>query len=427
MKPGAVRQDEEIIQGFCKRIRQDVIRDLEGDPGMEDEEVYRLIDDRIRDLSRRTGLNLADKIRIRYEVFNAIRRLDVLQEFIDDPGITEIMVNGMHPIFIEKNGRLINTGKTFDSKDRLTDIIRQIVSLANRTVNMASPIVDARLADGSRINVVLDPVALNGPILTIRRFAGVPLTGSRLIKEGSISEEALDLLRKLVRSRYNILVSGGTGAGKTTFLNILSEFIPSDERIITIEDSAELAIRGISNLVSLEARNTNSAGCNEISIRDLIKTALRMRPDRIIVGEVRGAESIDMLQAMNVGQDGSMSTIHANSAEDALIRLETMMLLHTGIPLSALKRQVASGIDIIVQLGRLRDGSRRVLEIREVTGCSQENVLTEQIYVFRETGETGGVVEGSLVRAGSIRNTDKLKRAGVDIGNGLQGVQVKQG
>ncbi|MBR5765374.1 MAG: CpaF family protein [Lachnospiraceae bacterium] len=407
-----MNSDRNILDA-SRKIRDEVRCDLEGRFDVTDNEVLTLIDERIRLKTRQHVMQLSEKLAIRKEVFNSIRRLDVLQELIDDPGITEIMVNGMHSIFIEKDGSLRDTGRAFDSADRLMDIIQQIVAGANRTVNAASPIVDARLDDGSRVNVVLSPVALNGPILTIRRFPKVPMSGKRLVDTGSVSREALEFLEMLVRAKYNILISGGTGAGKTTMLGVLSGAIPANERIITIEDSAELTIQGIDNLVSLEARNANIKGCDPISIRDLIKTALRMRPDRIIVGEVRGAESIDMLQAMNVGQDGSMSTIHANSAKDALSRLETMMLLNTDIPIYALRRQMASGIDFLVHLSRLRDGSRKVIEIREITGCSDNEIHSHNIYRFEETGEVKGKVQGGLVKAGDIENTDKLKRAGI--------------
>ena len=406
---------DEVAAAAGREIKKEVQRELEGRLDIDDEEVLRIIDEKIRLRSKQISLPLPDKLKIRKDVFNAMRRLDVLQELIDDPTITEIMVNGMQSIFIEREGRLIDTGRVFDSRDRLSDIIQQIVAGANRTVNMASPIVDARLKDGSRVNVVLDPVAVNGPILTIRRFPKVPIDGGKLIELGSVNREVLDFLHALVRARYNLLISGGTGAGKTTFLNVMSGYIPESERIITIEDSAELIIQGISNLVSLEARNANVEGCNEISIRDLIKTALRMRPDRIIVGEVRSGEAIDMLQAMNVGQDGSMSTIHANSAHDALSRLETMMMLHTEIPISALRRQMASGIDFIIHLGRLRDKSRRLLEIREITGFENGEILSNVIYRFEETGEVRGRIRGQLIQVNSITNMEKLKRAGIDI------------
>ncbi len=398
-----------------KEIRDEVRHELEGRFDVSDEQVLELIDEKIRLKNRHYAMSLSDKLAIRREVFNSIRRLDVLQELIDDPEVTEIMVNGMHSIFIEKDGALSDTGRKFDSPERLMDIIQQIASGANRTVNAASPIVDARLPDGSRVNVVLSPVAVNGPILTIRRFPKVPISGERLIETGSVSRDALEFLKMLVKAGYNLLISGGTGAGKTTCLNVLSGFIPRSERIITIEDSAELIIQGIDNLVSLEARNANTEGCNAITIRDLIRTALRMRPDRIIVGEVRGAESIDMLQAMNVGQDGSMSTIHANSASDALSRLETMMMLHTDIPVSALRRQMASGIDFIIHLGRLRDGSRRMLEIREIIGYEDNEICSRTIYRFEETGEVKGRVQGGLVRIDEMVHKDKLKRAGITV------------
>ena len=404
----------EVVALKAREIKKEVQRELEGRLDIDDEEVLKIIDEKIRLKNRQVTLLLPEKLSMRRDVFNAMRRLDVLQELIDDPTITEIMVNGTHSIFIERDGGLIDTGRSFDSKDRLSDIIQQIVAGANRTVNAASPIVDARLKDGSRVNVVLDPVAINGPILTIRRFPKVPIDGEKLISMGSVSREVLEVLGKLVRARYNILISGGTGAGKTTFLNVLSGYIPKTERIITIEDSAELIIQGIDNLVSLEARNANVEGCNAISIRDLIKTALRMRPDRIIVGEVRGSESIDMLQAMNVGQDGSMSTIHANSAKDALSRLETMMMLHTEIPLGALRRQMASGIDIIIQLGRLRDKSRRLLEIREITGYEDGEIRSQVLYGFEETGEARGRVIGELRRNEPLKHKEKLERAGID-------------
>ncbi|MCR4807210.1 MAG: CpaF family protein [Lachnospiraceae bacterium] len=404
---------EELISQKTGEIKKEVQRELEGRVDIDDNEVLRLIDDKIRIKNKQVSLLLSDKLNIRKDVFNAMRRMDVLQDLMDDGSVTEIMVNGMHSIFIEKEGALYDTGKSFDSKERLSDIIQQIVAGANRTVNAASPIVDARLKDGSRVNVVLEPIAVNGPILTIRRFPETPIDGRSLITLGSVSEEALDFLSRLVRARYNILISGGTGAGKTTFLNVLTGYIPSAERIITIEDSAELKIMGISNLVSLEARNSNVEGCNAITIRDLIKTSLRMRPDRIVVGEVRGSESIDMLQAMNVGQDGSMSTIHANSSADALSRLETMMMLHTEIPISALRRQMASGIDIIVHLSRLRDKSRRLMEIREVTGFKDGEIETSPIYVFEEKEERKGRILGDLKRVNDLIHTDKLKRAGI--------------
>ena len=384
-------------------------------PGINDEAVLELIDDAIRDRSRKQRLSIQDKLEIRKEIFNSIRRLDVLQSFMDDESITEIMVNGTHIIFIEKGGKLYDSGKAFASKERLEDIIQQIVAGANRTVNTASPIVDARLPDGARVNVVLEPVAVNGPILTIRRFPKVPISDARLIEMGSVTKEVLDFMSKLVEAKYNIIISGGTGSGKTTFLNILSGYIPKTERIITVEDSAELQIRGISNLVRLETRNANIEGVKPITIRDLIKASLRMRPDRLIVGEVRGEEAIDMLQSMNVGMDGSLSTIHANSAKDAISRLTAMMLMSTDVPIAAIKSQMASGIDIIVQLGRLRDKSRHLLEVIEVMGYDGENILTQPLYQFREEGESDGKVTGSLVKEHELFHREKLYRAGLSL------------
>ncbi|MCR5107136.1 MAG: CpaF family protein [Lachnospiraceae bacterium] len=374
-----------------------------------------MIDQNIQKECRNIHISLRDKLTLRRDIFNSIRRLDVLEDFIEDEDVTEIMVNGVHSIFYEKNGCISDSGRRFSSKERLEDIIQQIVADANRTVNTASPIVDARLKDGSRVNVVLPPVAINGPILTIRRFPRDPVDDKKLLRYGAVNEEILGFVRKLVEAKYNILISGGTGAGKTTFLNVLSEYIPKTERVITIEDSAELQIRGIENLVRLEARSANVEGCREISIRDLIKASLRMRPDRIIVGEVRGEEAIDMLQAFNVGQDGSLSTIHANSAKDALSRLETMMLMSSDIPVQAIRKQMASGIDIIVQLGRLRDKSRRLLEILEVDGIRDNDISTRRLFSFREESESNGRVKGGFIKENELIHRDKLCRAGIDI------------
>lgn len=346
----------------------------------------------------------SQKRQIRNAVFYSIRGLDVLEEFISDDSITEIMVNGENNIFYEKDGRLLYSGKSFDSRQQLIDIIQKIVSEANRTVNMSSPIVDARLPDGSRVNAVLSPVSVDGPTLTIRRFPTEPLTAQKLISMGAVSEEIMLFLQKLVYSGYNLLISGCTGSGKTTFLNIMTSYIPKDERIITIEDSAELKIQGIKNLVRLEARNSNVDGCSEITIRDLIKTALRMRPDRVIIGESRGAEAIDMIQAFSVGQDGSMSTIHANNAEDAVYRLEMLMMLGgIDMPLNAIRRQIAMGVDIIIHLGRLKDKSRKLLEIREVVGIENGNITTALLYQYDG---------GSFVKRDELKNRYKLEKAG---------------
>ncbi|MBO4904128.1 MAG: CpaF family protein [Lachnospiraceae bacterium] len=377
-----------------------------------DDEVTRTIRQCIMDCYNARSLSPRQRSVMCHELFNRIRRLDVLQDLLDDDTITEIMVNGTDEIFIERQGRLLPSGVRFESKERLSDIIGKIAAGVNRTINLSSPILDARLADGSRVNAVLDPVAINGPSLTIRRFPSRPIDAQALIAMNSITEEALEFLQKLVISGYNILISGSTGCGKTTFLNIMSSFIPADTRVITIEDSAELRIMGIRNLVRMETRSATASGCSEISIRDLIRTSLRMRPDRIIVGEVRGEEAIDMLQAFNVGQDGSLSTIHANSAADAISRLETMVMLSTNIPVEALRRQIASGVDIIVHLGRLRDKSRHVLEIIETGSSPGGGINTRTLFRFEEQGEEGGHIRGTLEKCGELMSTDKLFRAG---------------
>jgi len=343
--------------------------------------------------------------------------LDVLQQLVDDPNVTEIMINGKDQIFIEKSGKLQKYEIQFESTEKLEDVIQQIVAKCNRVVNEASPIVDARLDNGARVNVVLDPIALNGPIVTIRRFPDHPITMEQLIKFESISPFLSAYLSCLVQAGYNIFVSGGTGSGKTTFLNALSDSIPNDERIITVEDNAELQILHIPNLVRLESRNANVEGCREITIRDLIRSSLRMRPDRIIVGEVRGSEAIDMIQAMNTGHDGSMSTGHANSSADMLSRLETMILMGMDLPLAAIRRQLASGIDIIVQLGRLRDKSRKILEVCEITGKISKDtgeVEIRPLYVFTETEQKeNGKVKGEWRKANELQNMAKLKAAGI--------------
>jgi pilus assembly protein CpaF len=323
------------------------------------------------------------------------------------------MVNGSDYIFIEKEGRIYPYDKCFESQQKLEDIVQQMVSQSNRIINEANPIVDARLSDGSRVNIVIPPVSLDGPVITIRKFPEKPMTMNQLIQVNSISEEAATFLKQLVIAGYNIFISGGTGSGKTTFLNVLSNFIPQDERIITIEDSAELQIRDIPNLVRLEVRNANTEGSNEITIRDLIKTALRMRPDRIIVGEVRDASAMDMLQALNTGHDGSLSTGHANSPRDMLSRLESLVLMGAELPLLAIRKQIASALDIIVHLGRLRDKSRRVLSIVEVLDCKEGEIQMNPLFAFEETGEEDGKILGELKRENDLVKKDKLYRAGI--------------
>lgn len=378
-----------------------------------EEELQEIILNVIEEAAEVEFLPLSEKIRVSRELFNAFRRLDILQDLIEDDSITEIMVNGTSDIFYEKGGKLYRTDRRFISEERLYDVIQQIVGETNRYVNESSPIVDARLKDGSRVNVVLKPVAVNGPIMTIRKFPAEAITMEQLVRMGSLTEEAADFISCLVKSKYNIFVSGGTGAGKTTFLNAMSDFIPKDERIITIEDNAELQIRGVKNLVRLEARGENLEGGGAVTIRDLIRSALRMRPDRIIVGEVRGKETVDMISsAMLNGHSGSMSTGHANNPSDMLHRLETMMMMGIDLPLQAIQRQIASALDIIIHLGRLRDRSRRVIQIAEVLDCSEGRILTETLYEFREEGMKDEKIEGCLVKVGSITNRDKLVAAG---------------
>ena len=366
----------------------------------------------MREAESREYLPLNVKTALGRELFNAFRKLDLLEEFLEDDEITEVMINGTQNIFYEKKGRIFQSDKRFLSKEKLEDVIQQIVAGANRLVNEASPIVDARLADGSRVNVVLAPIALNGPIVTIRKFPTESITMKQLIAWNSISEEVAEFLALLVEAGYNIFISGGTGSGKTTFLNALSQYIPKDERIITIEDNAELRILDVPNLVSLEARNANVEGTGEVTIRQLIKSALRMRPDRIIVGEVRSAEAIDMLQALNTGHDGSLSTGHANSPEDMLSRLETMVLMGMELPLTAIRRQIASGIDVIVHLGRLRDKSRKLLEVSEVMDYREGEIHLQTVYRYEETGEENGKIQGVWEKKGELKHTGKLLAAG---------------
>ena len=391
-----------------ERLYDRVIEKMDMTCDMEDEELQELIHEVLEEASKEEFIPLQEKIRISKELFNAFRKLDILQELIEDDEITEIMINGTDHIFLEKAGRIFESDRRFVSVAKLEDVIQQIAAGANRYVNEASPIVDARLEDGSRVNVVLRPVALNGPIMTIRKFPKEAVTMKQLIDWGSISQEAVNFLKILVESKYNIFVSGGTGSGKTTFLNALSDYIPKDERIITIEDNAELQIKGVSNLVRLEARNANLEGEGAVTIRDLIKSALRMRPDRIIVGEVRGDETVDMISsAMLNGHSGSMSTGHANNPMDMLHRLETMMLMGIELPLIAIQQQIASALDVIIHLGRLRDKSRKVLEITEVCGYEKNEIITRTLFRREEDLE--------LVQVSELLNREKLARAGVEI------------
>ena len=402
-----------------KEIRELLLKEMDLSRDISDEEMYELIDIQLLKQCKELFLTVKEKKILRKELFHSVRKLDVLQQLVDDPNVTEIMINGKDQIFIEKSGKLQKYEIQFESTEKLEDVIQQIVAKCNRVVNEASPIVDARLDNGARVNVVLDPIALNGPIVTIRRFPDHPITMEQLIKFESISPFLSAYLSCLVQAGYNIFVSGGTGSGKTTFLNALSDSIPNDERIITVEDNAELQILHIPNLVRLESRNANVEGCREITIRDLIRSSLRMRPDRIIVGEVRGSEAIDMIQAMNTGHDGSMSTGHANSSADMLSRLETMILMGMDLPLAAIRRQLASGIDIIVQLGRLRDKSRKVLEICEVTGQISKDtgeIEIRPLFVFTETEQKEyEKVRGEWKKENELQNIAKLKAAGISL------------
>lgn len=396
----------------AEQLHARILDELDLSKEVEDEELTRIIYRVLREAESREYLPLNVKTALGRELFNAFRKLDLLEEFLEDDEITEVMINGTQNIFYEKKGRIFQSDKRFLSKEKLEDVIQQIVAGANRLVNEASPIVDARLADGSRVNVVLAPIALNGPIVTIRKFPTESITMKQLIAWNSISEEVAEFLALLVESGYNIFISGGTGSGKTTFLNALSQYIPKDERIITIEDNAELRILDVPNLVSLEARNANVEGTGEVTIRQLIKSALRMRPDRIIVGEVRSAEAIDMLQALNTGHDGSLSTGHANSPEDMLSRLETMVLMGMELPLTAIRRQIASGIDVIVHLGRLRDKSRKLLEVSEVMDYREGEIHLQTVYRYEETGEEHGKIQGVWEKKGELKHTGKLLAAG---------------
>lgn len=389
-----------------------ILEELDMSREIEDEELTGLIHRILQEACAQEYIPLPRKAALGRELFNAFRKLDLLQEFLEDEDITEIMINGTQNIFYEKAGQIYESQKRFASREKLEDVVQQIAAGSNRIVNEALPIVDARLADGSRVNVVLAPIALNGPIVTIRKFPKEAVTMPQLIEWQSVSREIVEFLTLLVTAGYNIFISGGTGSGKTTFLNALSQYIPKDERIITIEDNAELRILEVPNLVTLEARNANIEGTGEVTIRDLIKTALRMRPDRIIVGEVRQAEAIDMLQALNTGHDGSLSTGHANSPQDMLSRLETMVLMGMELPLAAIQRQIASGIDIIVHLGRLRDKSRKVLEITEVADYRGGEIILNPLYMYEETGEKNGRIQGNWKKVQKLIHTEKLLAAG---------------
>lgn len=397
-----------------QQLKQRVLEKVSMRGELSDEELTDIINKEILDYKSENFLTIQEKITLGKELFNSLRKLDILQDLLEDEDVTEIMINGASHIFVEKKGTLIRYPSSFESESRLKEVIQTIVSKSNRIVNESVPIVDSRLEDGSRINIVLPPVALNGPILTIRKFSREPMTMENLIGYGALTEEISEFLHVLVEAKYNIFISGGTGSGKTTFLNALSNFIPKDERIITIEDSAELQLHSIPNLVRLECRNANLEGKNEITIRDLIKSSLRMRPDRIIVGEIRDSAAIDLLSAYNTGHDGSLSTGHANSVKDMLSRLETLVLQGVEMPVQAIRRQIASAIDIIVHLGRMRDKSRKVLEISEVLDVVGDEIIINPIYQFQLNEKCDESSIGKLVRTkNKLIQTEKLRRAGL--------------
>lgn len=400
----------EQFQNLKQQLQETVRQRMDMSSELSDAQIEEIIDSVIMEKSREVYMSAVTKLTLRQELFNAIRRLDLLQELIDDKTVTEIMVNGADAIFYERDGRIYTWDRHFESREKLEDVIQQIVSRSNRQVNESIPIVDARLKDGSRVNVVLDPVALNGPILTIRKFPEEAITMEDLIRWESISQEAAEYLKVLVKAGYNIFISGATSTGKTTFLNVLADYIPKTERVITIEDSAELQIHGIENLVRMEVRQADGDGVSNVTLRDLIRTSLRMRPDRIIVGEVRGEEALDMIQSMNTGHDGSLSTGHANSPQDMLSRLETMALFASDIPIQAIRKQIASSIDIIVQLERLRDRSRRVTAITEVLDCTEDAYILNPIFEFHEQDNL--VMESSSYGDIPERVVGQLERTG---------------
>ncbi len=406
-------EKSEIVEKIRKKILEATNFAVMSETDLEDA-ILQMLEEMFQDIY----IPMEEKADITDQVYSAIRGLGILDSIIHDDTITEVMINGPDHVFIEQNGRVRRISDTFENEQKLEDIIQRVVGMAGREVNQANPIVDTRLPDGSRVNVVLPPISLNGAIVTIRKFSKEPMTIAKLIEYGSITQEIADVLEILVKAKYNIFICGGTGSGKTTFLNAVSHFIPKDERIITIEDSAELQIEGLDNLVSLETRNANTAGVGAVTIRDLIRSSLRMRPERIIVGEVRGAEALDMLQAMNTGHDGSLSTGHANSTKDMLSRLETMVLTGAeGLPLDAVRQQIASAIDIIIHLSRLRDRSRKTMEITEVTGYENGQIQLNPLYVFEEDeNSTLERVSGSLKRTKNpLVNQLKLRIAGINL------------
>ena len=405
------RWSEEIFE----KLRSDIMAALDLSREQNDEEIYRFIETEVEEYSQNNLLTLKEREQLEHLLFNSLRKYDAIQELLEDADVTEIMINGASHIFYEKKGKLFQAQAHFSSEQKLSDVIQQMAGNSNRMVNEASPIVDTRLADGSRVNIVLSPISIDGAAVSIRKFPKTPILMEDLIRIGSITEEAAAFLKVLVAAGYNIFISGGTGSGKTTFLNALSQYIPREERIITIEDSAELRLVDKPNLVRLETRNQMFDGVKPITIRDLIRTALRMRPERIVVGECRGEEALDMLQAMNTGHDGSLSTGHANSCRDMLSRLETMVLMGMELPLAAIRSQIASGLDILVHLGRMRDKSRKVLAITEVIGMQDGEIVLKDLYRYVEKSPDVEMACGKLQQMGTLFNQEKCKRAGITL------------
>ena len=405
------RWSEEIFE----KLRSDIMAALDLSREQNDEEIYRFIETEVEEYSQNNLLTLKEREQLEHLLFNSLRKYDAIQELLEDADVTEIMINGASHIFYEKKGKLFQAQTHFSSEQKLSDVIQQMAGNSNRMVNEASPIVDTRLADGSRVNIVLSPISIDGAAVSIRKFPKTPILMEDLIRIGSITEEAAAFLKVLVAAGYNIFISGGTGSGKTTFLNALSQYIPREERIITIEDSAELRLVDKPNLVRLETRNQMFDGVKPITIRDLIRTALRMLPERIVVGECRGEEALDMLQAMNTGHDGSLSTGHANSCRDMLSRLETMVLMGMELPLAAIRSQIASGLDILVHLGRMRDKSRKVLAITEVIGMQDGEIVLKDLYRYVEKSPDVEMACGKLQQMGTLFNQEKCKRAGITL------------
>lgn len=407
---------DEVVLDLRSRIRSKI--DFSG--ALSDDRLMRMTEEVVFEWCETHPLTATEKVKLVRRLFHSFRGLDILQPLMEDSSVSEIMINHHAEIFVERYGQMTMHPSSFESRERLEDLIQTVVASVNRVVNESSPIVDARLKDGSRVHVVLPPVALKGPCMTIRKFPDKPLTMAQLIELGSLTDEAANLLQALVESRYNLFISGGTGTGKTTFLNVLSQFIPSDERIVTIEDSAELQIRTTPNLVSLETRNANTEGKGEITIKDLIRASLRMRPNRIIVGEVRGGEALDMLQALNTGHAGSISTGHGNSAKDMIARLETMVLSAADLPIPVIRQQIASALDIVIHLSRFRDGTRKITEISEVHGIEAGEVQLQPLFKYEEEGELNKQVRGKLMRTSHrLRRTDKLLAAGKELSTAI--------